>query len=252
MGPSEIHRIDQSRVAIISGEVSGRSLGVVMSDIRHLFQANPPPAEISQPIFGGQNREMEESFWSLLGAVALSIFLVYLVMASTFESLVHPFVIMFTVPFALIGAIFGLKISGQSISIIAFLGLIFLIGVIVNNAIVMIDAVNHFRRDGMAKQDAVIAAAKLRLRPIIMTTLTTVLGLLPMAVGFGEGAELRQPLAVVVTMGLTVGTGLTLFVIPAVYMLVPSKVRLASEDQALDDVLKQAEAADLQMTRTVP
>ncbi len=241
-GPSEIHRIGQSRVAILFGEVEGRSLGAVMDEVKQVISENPSPVNIS-PALGGQNREMEESFDSLIFAIGLSVFLVYLVMASTFESLIHPFVIMFTIPFALIGAIAGLRAANLSISIIALLGVIFLVGVIVNNAIVLVDAVNHLRRTGMEKLDAVVAASKLRLRPIVMTTMTTVLGLLPMAIGFGEGAELRQPLAVVVTYGLIVGTFLTLFVIPAVYLMIPSTVRSIKDDEELDRILAMADTA---------
>lgn len=240
-GPSEIHRISQSRVAIVSAEVTGRSLGAVMNDVRAVIDQSQVPIGVAEPQFGGQNREMEESFESLMAALLLSIFLVYLVMAATFENLIHPFIIMFTIPFALIGAIWGLLLADISLSIIALLGVIFLVGVIVNNAIVMVDAVNQFRRDGMQKLEAVVQAACIRLRPIVMTTLTTVLGLLPMAIGFGEGAELRQPLAVVVTMGLTVGTFLTLFIIPAAYVIVPSNVRLATEDRELDEWLLKAD-----------
>jgi HAE1 family hydrophobic/amphiphilic exporter-1 len=163
---------------------------------------------------------MAVSFRSLLFALALAIFLVYLVMASQFESLVHPFVIFFTMPLALIGAVLALWITGSTISVIVFIGVILLAGIVVNNAIILVDLVNQLRDEGMAKHAALVEAGRLRLRPILMTTLTTVLGLLPMAIGMGEGAELRAPMAVTVIGGLVVSTLLTLVVIPVMYSVV--------------------------------
>lgn len=242
-GPSEIHRINQSRVAILSGDLSGRGLGAVMADVRQLVAENPPPRGI-EPSIGGQNEEMETSFNSLMFALALAVFLVYLVMAATFENLIHPFIILFTIPLALVGVILGLYWSGHAISIIALIGTIFLAGVVVNNAIVLVDAVNQARHDGMDKLEAVVHAGKIRLRPILMTTLTTVLGLLPMAIGFGEGSELRSPLAVVVSTGLVISTALTLLVIPAVYMIVPSSVRTIAEEEEFEEAVNAAVAKE--------
>ena len=150
----------------------------------------------------------------------LAVFLVYLVMASQFESLVQPFIIMFTIPFALIGVIFILLITRTPISVIVLIGLIMLAGIVVNNAIVLIDYINQLRKRGLQKAEAIKQAGQVRLRPILMTTTTTVLGLLPMALGLGEGAELRTPMAVTVIGGLLTGTLLTLVVIPTVYDLV--------------------------------
>lgn len=243
-GPSEIHRIQQSRVAIMSAAVKGRSLSAVTADLQAEIDAFPPPAGIEAPQLSGQNKEMEASFASLFFAIGLAVFLVYLVMAATFESLIHPFLILFTIPLAFTGVLLSLALSGLSISIIAFLGAIFLVGVVVNNAIVLVDAINRGRREGLDKLEAVVRAGKIRLRPIMMTTLTTVLGLLPMAIGFGEGAELRQPLAVVVTGGLTVSTLLTLVVIPAAYMIVPSRVRTYEEEAEIEADVAQAAALE--------
>ena len=171
--------------------------------------------------FGGQNREMEVSFRSLYFAIAPAIFLVYIVMASSFESFLHPFVVLFTIPLALVGVVPGLLITGTSKSVIVLMGGILLVGIVVNNAIVLIDTINRLRRDGMEKFEAIFRAGHIRLRPILMTTLTTVLGLMPMALSWGEGSELRTPLAVTVASGLLVGTVLTLVVIPAAYSVVP-------------------------------
>jgi HAE1 family hydrophobic/amphiphilic exporter-1 len=239
-GPAEIHRIQQSRAAIVTGEVSGRSLGAVTADLETLVRENRPPARVTWEL-AGQNKEMKRSFASLRFALALAIFLVYLVMAGTFENLVHPFIILFTMPLALVGVVAGLLVGGHSISVISLIGTIFLAGVVVNNAIVLVDAVNRFRRLGLEKVEAVVRACGVRLRPILMTTLTTVLGLLPLAVGFGEGSELRQPLALVVSFGLVASTALTLLVVPAAYVLVPSTVRTRAQDEALADEVAEAE-----------
>ncbi len=242
-GPASIDRIQQSRVAIIAGNLNNRSLAEVTADIQQLIEQNPPPAQLNFE-FGGQNKEMQQSFSSLFFAIALAVFLVYLVMAATFEHLGHPFVILFTIPLALIGVIIGLTVSGYGISVISMIGVVFLVGVVVNNAIVLVDAINQARRAGMEKLEAIVAAGKSRLRPILMTTFTTVLGLLPMAIGFGEGAELRAPLAVVVSYGLVVATGLTLLIIPATYMIMPSKVTTYEELERLNQRVEQAEETE--------
>ena len=179
---------------------------------------------------GGQNREMEVSFQSLQFAVLLAIFLVYLVMASTFESLIHPFIVLLTIPLALIGVVAGLLATDTTVTVIVLIGAVMLGGIVVNNAIVLIDTINRFRRDGIEKVEAVVRAGHVRLRPILMTTLTTTLALVPMAMGFGEGGELRAPLAITVGSGLVLSTLLTLVVIPAVYVIVPSKVEALEED----------------------
>jgi HAE1 family hydrophobic/amphiphilic exporter-1 len=218
-GPSEIRRIDQERVALVTANLKGRDLGSVSEDIQKIIDNTqlPPDFRIRT---GGQQREMVTSFDSMILAIALAIFLVYLVMASQFESLVQPFIIMFTIPFALIGVILTLLITGTPISVVVLIGLIMLAGIVVNNAIVLIDYINQLRRGGLPKREAIKQAGQVRLRPILMTTITTVLGLLPMALGFGEGAELRTPMAITVIGGLLVGTFLTLVVIPTVYDVV--------------------------------
>lgn len=240
LGPAEIHRIQQSRAAIITGEVSGRSLGDVIAELERVVRAHPTPAGITFAL-AGQNLEMKRSFASLAFALGLAVFLVYLVMAATFENLVHPFIILFTMPLAVVGVVIGLLVGGFTLNIISMIGMIFLAGVVVNNAIVLVDAINRYRRLGLEMEEAVVRASTVRLRPILMTTLTTVLGLLPLSIGFGEGAELRQPLAVVVSFGLVVSTALTLLVIPAVYTMVPSTVQTRAEEEQLEAVVAQAE-----------
>jgi HAE1 family hydrophobic/amphiphilic exporter-1 len=180
---------------------------------------------------GGQNEELETSFSSLMFALGLAVFLVYLVMASQFESLVQPFIILFTVPLGLAGVIISLAVTRTPVSVIALLGVIVLAGIVVNNAIVLLDYANQLRREGVSKREAIVQACSVRLRPIVMTTLTTVLGLAPMAIGVGEGAEIRTPMAVAVMGGLTLSTLLTLVLIPVVYEWADRK-KYETEDSA--------------------
>jgi len=229
-GPAEIHRIQQQRAAVLSADLEGRSLGAVVEDLRSVLAENPPPAGVTTEL-GGQVEEMQLSFSSLRFALILAIFLVYLVMAATFESFIHPLIVLFSVPLALVGVIVGLLMTHTPVSVIVFIGVVMLVGVVVNNAIVLIDTVNQLRLSGLEKLDAVLRGARLRLRPIMMTTSTTVLGLLPMALSVGEGAELRSPLAITVSFGLVFSTLLTLVVIPALYLVVPSRVRALGPDE---------------------
>ena len=171
----------------------------------------------------GQNKEMETSLNSLMLALALAIFLVYIVMASQFESFLHPFIIIFTIPLASIGVFIFLYLFNIPASVVVFLGGIMLAGIVVNNAIVLVDYINQLRERGMEKIEAIVSAGKVRLRPIIMTTATTALGLLPMAIGMGDGAEIRTPMAITVIIGLLTSTILTLVVIPTVYSVLDRK-----------------------------
>jgi HAE1 family hydrophobic/amphiphilic exporter-1 len=160
---------------------------------------------------------MERSTRSLMFALALAIFLVYVVMASQFESLVHPFVILFSIPLAAVGVVLTLWILSIPLSVVVLLGSIMLAGIVVNNAIVLVDYINHLRRQGTDKLEAIVRAGEVRLRPILMTTCTTAIGLLPMAVGMGDGAEIRAPMAITVIAGLLTSTVLTLVVVPVLY-----------------------------------
>ena len=217
-GPAEIRRVAQERVAIITANLAYGDLGAAAADAGAILNRTPMPEGVSA-IVSGQSEEMQASFQSMQFALALAIFLVYLVMASQFESLVHPFVILFTIPLALVGAVLALFITGTTINIVALIGVIMLAGIVVNNAIVLVDLINQLRAQGQQKLDAIMEAGGARLRPILMTSLTTALGLLPMAIGFGEGAEVRAPMAITVIGGLLVSTFLTLVVIPVVYSM---------------------------------
>jgi HAE1 family hydrophobic/amphiphilic exporter-1 len=218
LGPSEINRVEQDQVAIVSANLRDVDLGTAVAEVRQMVREEPLGAEI-QLTFGGQSQELDASQKSLMFAFGLAIFLVYLVMASQFESLVHPFVIMFSVPLAIVGATIALFMVGSPISVVVFIGLILLVGIVVKNAIVLIDKVNQLREEGLNKRDAICGAAESRLRPIIMTTTTTLFGFAPLAFFAGEGAEVRQPMAITVIGGLLVSTLLTLVVIPVVYDL---------------------------------
>ncbi len=215
-GPAEIRRISQQRAAVVSANLEGRDLASAANDIQAALDGLvvPPGARVA---LAGQNRELGESFGSLRFALLLAVFLVYLVMASQFESLLHPFVIMFTLPMALAGVVLALLVTGTSVSVMVLIGLVVLAGIVVNNGIVLIDYTKQLRARGVSKVEALVQAGQVRLRPILMTTLTTVLGLLPMALGLGEGAEVRAPLAITLIGGLTMATVLTLVVLPAVY-----------------------------------
>jgi HAE1 family hydrophobic/amphiphilic exporter-1 len=218
-GPSEIRRIDGKRVALVQANIGAGSLGTAVEVAkRTLGQGIDWPGYMGFFITG-QNEEWERSRTSLYLALGLSLFLVYVIMASQFESLVQPFIIMFTIPMAFVGTVLGLKWLGINLSVVVFLGMIMLAGIVVNNAIVLVDYANTLRGRGLALKEAIVQAGCIRLRPILMTTATTVLGLLPMALGLGDGAEIRTPMAIAVICGLLTSTFLTLMVIPTIYYL---------------------------------
>ena len=215
-GPSEIRRANQERVAVVSANLGSGDLGGAINGLNDLLARQPLPPGIAAYV-GGQSSELQDSFNSLQFTLILAVFLVYLVMASQFESLIHPLVILFTIPLSAIGAVWALLLTGTTVNVVAYIGLIMLAGIVVNQSIVLIDAVNQARDRGLARHAAIIEAGRVRLRPILITKLTTILGLLPMALGLGEGAEVRAPMAITVIGGVLLTTFLTLLVIPVVY-----------------------------------
>jgi HAE1 family hydrophobic/amphiphilic exporter-1 len=228
-GPAEIRRIGNSRAVVITATGLGLDLGGIHRAIELRLADLTLPSGVSVEL-GGQKREMEEGLTSLRFALLLAIFLVYVVMASQFESLLQPFVILCSVPLAGVGVVLLLDLLAIPLSVVVFIGLILLAGIVVNNAIVLVDRINARRRDGLELEQAIIDAGRARLRPILMTTATTALGLLPLtgwllsvpglaSLGSGEGLELRAPLAITVIGGLVSSTLLTLLVIPALYLL---------------------------------
>jgi len=215
-GPIQITREDQVRKAEVSADLLNRDLNSVMTDIQaEVAKMNLPAGYYIT--FGGENQEMMESFASLGVALLLAILLVYAVMAVQYESFFNPFVIMFSIPTCIIGVVFGLLITGRSFSITAFIGVIMLVGIAVANAIVYVDYLKRLRDGGMERNEAIVEAGRVRLRPILMTAFATILAMLPMAIGFGEGAELIAPLATVVIGGLLATTLITLVLVPVVY-----------------------------------
>ena len=219
-GPREILREDQRRVGRVTGYLTeGRILSEAIADVRATMQEMAVPSGYRVEI-GGEERERAASFESLKFALLLSIVLVYMVMASLFESTLHPFTVMFSVPLAGVGVIFGFYLLGEPLSVMAYIGIIMLGGIAVNDAIVLVDRINQLRQAGLTLREAILQGGQDRLRPIMMTSATTILALLPMALGFGEGAKLRAPMAIAVIAGLVTSTLMTLLVIPTMYELI--------------------------------
>ncbi len=219
-GPSEVRRIDGKRVAVVQANLGEASLGGAVERIEEVLASEIEwPADMSF-LVGGQSQEWQRSSASLWLALGLSVFLVYVIMAAQFESLLHPLVIMFSIPLAFFGTLATLYLLDVNLSIVVFLGMIMLAGIVVNNAIVLVDYINTLRSRGFPRQRAIVGAGLVRLRPILMTTATTTLGLLPMALGLGQGAEIRTPMALAVIGGLATSTVLTLIVVPVIYELV--------------------------------
>jgi len=218
VSPVMISRENQTRICSITGELHERSLGDVMDDIRKQLDNFSLPHGY-YITYGGELKEMTEAFSDLALALLLGILLVYMVMASQFESLFHPFVIMFTIPLGFIGVIWAFVFTGMTFSIGAFIGVILLVGIAVKNGIVLVDYINTLRQRGLERKDAILRAGPIRLRPVLMTALCAIFGMLPLALGTGEGGEMNAPLAVAVIGGLIVATFLTLVVVPVMYTL---------------------------------
>lgn len=224
-GPTQIARENQARRVNITANIADRDLGSIVKDIRARLaplERQLPPGYFME--YGGSYEQMQEAFLILFGALALAALLIYMVMASQFEHFIHPFIIMFTIPLAYIGVVLALFISGKPINLPVFVGIIILAGIAVNNGIVMIDYMNQLIRSGMDKREAVLRGATTRLRPVLLTALTTILGLVPMAFATSSGSEFRGPMGITVLGGLTATTFLTLFFVPAFYCVV-NKIR---------------------------
>ena len=221
MAASEIQREDQGRVVPVYADVTSGGLDGAIRAIGTVLRDLPPTRQLRMDV-GGENEEMRRSFRDLAFAFALALMLVYMILAAQFESFVHPFTVIMAVPLAVVGAVWALLITGEGINTMSLIGIVILVGIVVNDSIVKVDFIKQARAGGMALREAILEAGRVRLRPIVMTTVTTVLGLTPMALGIGRGADLRAPLAISVIGGLTVATLLTLIVVPVVYSLVDS------------------------------
>ncbi|HHW44242.1 MAG TPA: efflux RND transporter permease subunit [Desulfotomaculum sp.] len=217
-GPHTISREDQTRYVTVSAQLAGRDLGSVMKDIRaKIAGLSLPPGYTVE--YGGEQKQMAETFGDLGLALVLAVVLVYLVMVAQFESALYPFIIMFSVPVTMVGVSFSLLITGRAFSVPAFIGVIMLVGIVVKNAIVFVDYVNILRRRGLERRAAILKAGPTRLRPILMTALTAILAMLPMALALGEGSEGQAPMATVVAGGLAFSTLITLVLVPVIYTI---------------------------------
>ena len=233
IGPAEVHREDQGRVIPVYADVVEGGLDQAILAIQAELARFPLSRDLRMEV-GGENEEMRRSFRDLAFAFALALVLVYMILAAQFESFVHPFTILMAVPLSLVGALLALLLTGQGLNTMSLIGVVILVGIVVNDAIVKVDFINQARRSGLALRAAILEAGRVRLRPIVMTTVTTVLGLLPMAMGIGRGADLRAPLAIAVIGGLTVATLLTLIVIPVVYALVEDLRQLVATERPVE------------------
>lgn len=218
VGPAEVRRLDQGRVVEVFADVASGGLDAALADVEAALAVEAPPRGVRLEI-GGANEERARSFRDLAFAFGLALLLVYMILAAQFESFIHPFTILLSVPLATVGASLALFATGEGINTMSLIGVVILVGIVVNDAIVKVDFINQMRNQGLALRDAILEAGRVRLRPIIMTTATTVLGLTPMALGIGRGADLRAPLAVAVIGGLISATALTLIVVPVAYDL---------------------------------
>lgn len=217
-GPVSITRENQTRILTVTGDVAGRDVQSVSNDITKALEGYEMPNGYTYS-FGGETEQIQETFADLFMVMIVAVALVYMIIAAQFESLIQPLSIMFSVPLALSGGFIGLFITGLPLNVIGLIGMIILVGIVVNNAIVLIDYVNNRRRRGESRTEAIMKAGPIRIRPIMMTALTTILGLVPMSLGMGEGAELTQSMGVVVIGGLALSTVLTLVLVPVMYTI---------------------------------
>jgi HAE1 family hydrophobic/amphiphilic exporter-1 len=224
VGPEEIERQNRERVVRVSCNTFRRSSGKVIEDIKKEMHKIVLPAGIYIN-FGGEAEEQTKAFRDLALLLILGIILVYMVMAAQFESLLDPFIIMFAVPFTFTGVILGLLVTHSTLNVISFLGVVMLMGIVVNNAIVLISYINILRARGMSMGQAITQGGKERLRPVLMTTITTLVGLLPLALSRGEGSESWQPLGVTMVGGLLVSTFITMLFVPTLYAVFENRIK---------------------------
>jgi HAE1 family hydrophobic/amphiphilic exporter-1 len=222
-GPQRIERRDRERVLTIAGDIEDRDLGSVLADIRSGLRRVPVPRDFAVT-FTGDYEEQQKAFRELLVSIILALMLVYMIMAMQFESVRDPFIVMFSVPLAVIGVVWMLLITGTTFNMQSYIGCIMLGGIVVNNAILLVDHTNLLRRrDKLPVREAIEEAGRRRLRPILMTASTTILAMMPLALGIAEGSEAQAPMARAVVGGLLSAALITLLVIPIVYSLFEGK-----------------------------
>jgi len=219
VSPHSIKRTDRIREISVSAQLLERDLGSTIKEIRQTLEANLELPSGYSIHFGGQNEQMNDALMKLSGAILLAILLVYMVMAGQFESFFYPFIIMFSIPLTAIGIVTGLLVTFRPLGVGSMVGILILTGIVVNNAIVLIDYINILRKKGLSREEAIKQAGPIRLRPILMTTLTTIIGLIPLLLGYGEGSEIQAPMATVIVFGLSFATFITLIFIPVLYLL---------------------------------
>lgn len=219
--PTQIERKYQQRIIHVTANTSGRDLGSIAQEIEKKISQMKIPEGFTVSLKGAR-LEQQEAFRMLLFALILAVVLIYMVLASQFGSLLHPFLIMFSVPLGFIGVVWSLFVTGNTLSVISFIGIIMMVGIVVSNAILLVDYTNRLRNEGIELKEAIVRAGRIRLRPIMMTTLCTICGLIPIAIGLGEGSEANASLAISVIGGLAVSSFLTLVFVPTLYMIVES------------------------------
>ena len=221
---SEINHDNQKRSLSVTASVKdGYNITHVNSDVQKMIKKEKLIPSGVKVDYGGENEEIMHSMKQMMLMLLVGFILVYLVMVAQFQSLRSPFIVIFTIPLAFTGGMLALLICGQDVSVVSMMGFVMLMGVVVNNAIVLVDCINRFRLEGMDMESAVIEAGAVRMRPVLMTAITTILGLLPLAIGLGTGAEMMQPVAIVCIGGLLYATLTTLVVIPIMYRVFAKK-----------------------------
>jgi len=240
-GPTQIQRKDRSRIITIYSNLDlTRPLGEVIEEIQSKIKAQNFPPDITI-FYGGEAEDMQNMFADMLLAISFAILFVYMIMVSLFESYIHPFTIMFSLPVALVGALFALAITGETLNIFSMIGVLLSMGLVTKNAILLVDYTNTLRSRGKSMIDALLEAGPIRLRPIIMTTATMVFGMLPLAVAAGAGGDFRRGLAIVVIGALLSSTMLTLVLVPVVYTIMESyRVKVPALFKKLNPIKKKA------------
>ena len=217
------HTNQKRSLKVTAGVKEGYNITHVTDDIKSMISEKDLVPDGVKIEYSGQNEEIMDAMQQMLLMLVVGFILVYLIMVAQFQSLRSPFIVIFTIPLAFTGGMLGLLITGKDVSVVSMMGFVMLMGIVVNNAIVLVDCINRFRLEGMTMDEAIINAGAVRMRPVLMTAVTTVLGLLPLALGLGDGAEMIQPVAIVCIGGLVYGTLTTLVIIPVMYKLFAKK-----------------------------